>query len=288
MNTDATQRSRNKELNTKTQDTKTQRRKEKLSDTSDTSDKDPTDSSAKELTGGTMHVKPIIAIDGPAGSGKSTAAKNLANAFGLRYLDTGAMYRAVTWKAMQDGITLADEDALAELAGRIDIKLEPDGETTRVVVDGVEITQEIRREDVTREVHHIARSPRVREKVVALQKKLGEGGGVVAEGRDIGTVVFPNAELKIFLVADTETRAARRHKELLERGEKADYSKVLDDIRTRDRRDSEREASPLRQAEDAVVVDTSGNSIEDTLAELAGLVRKRFPQLSVREKAQGG
>jgi len=285
MKTAARRHSRTEELNAKTQ-----RRKERFrTPTCPTSPTCPTrptrptrptknltDSSAKETNGGIMHAKPIIAIDGPAGSGKSTAARNLAKAFGLRYLDTGAMYRAVTWKAMQDGIELSD------------LKLEPDGETTRIFVGSVEITQEIRREAVTREVHHIAGSAKVREKVVALQKKLGESGGVVAEGRDIGTVVFPDAEVKIFLVADAETRAARRHKELLERGEEADYSRVLDDILTRDRRDSERQASPLRKADDAVVVDTTGNSIEETLDVLAGLVRKRFPQLSAQEKVKGG
>ena len=226
-----------------------------------------------------MRKSPIIAIDGPAGSGKSTAAKNLARALGFTFLDTGAMYRAVTWKALHDGLNLGDEQALVDLTQDVSLRLVPHDGATRVFVDDVEVTAQIRTEQVSRQVYHVAASPRCRKLIVQVQREFAADGGVVAEGRDIGTVVFPDAELKIFLMADARERARRRCEQLAQTGERADLDRVLRDIQLRDKRDEEREASPLRQAPDAVVVDTSHNSIEQTLDELVQLARQRFPQL---------
>ena len=227
-----------------------------------------------------MRRAPIIAIDGPAGSGKSTAAKNMAQALGFSYIDTGAMYRAATWQALRDGVDLEDEAALTKLAETIDIRITTDGEKVRVFVGGVEVTDEIRSEQVSRQTYHISGSAECRKHIVALQQRMGADGGVVAEGRDIGTVVFPDAELKFFVVADVEERARRRRTQLLAAGEKADFEDVLREMKLRDKRDSERAASPLKKASDAVVVDTTRNSIEQTLAKMLGLVRKRFPELA--------
>ena len=234
-----------------------------------------------------MRKAPIIAIDGPAGSGKSTAARNVAQALGFTYLDTGAMYRAVTWKAIESGLDLADEQGLVDLTARIDIAMVPDSGGARVFVDGVEVTGRIRSEEVSREAYHVAGSARCRERIVALQRRMAADGGVVAEGRDIGTVVFPDADLKLFLVASPEERARRRVGQLRKAGQRADLQQVLRDIELRDRRDTEREVSPLRQAPDAVLVDTTGNTVEQTLDQLLQIVAERFPNLPVRRAAAG-
>ena len=234
-----------------------------------------------------MHKAPIIAIDGPAGSGKSTAAKNLARALGFTFLDTGAMYRAVTWKALHDGLDLDDDQALVDLTQNVRLRLVPRDGTTRVFVDDVEVTDQIRTEEVSRQVYHVAANPRCRKRIVQLQREFAADGGVVAEGRDIGTVVFPDAELKIFLEADPRERARRRCLQLAQAGERPNLDDVLRDIELRDRRDAEREASPLRKAPDAVVVDTSNNSIERTLEQLVALVRQRFPQLGKTAAGSG-
>ena len=220
-----------------------------------------------------------IAIDGPAGSGKSTAAKNLARALGLRYLDTGAMYRAVTLKALKDGIDLDDEQALLAITQAIRIRLQPQDGLTRVFVDDAEVTSEIREEEVTRQVYHVAGSEACRRVIVEMQRQFAADGGVVAEGRDIGTVVFPDAELKIFLVADTKERARRRHAELTRAGEHVDFDKVLRNIEVRDQRDSDRKVSPLRKAFGAVVVDTTHNSVDQTLAKLIEVAGRHLPEL---------
>ena len=223
-----------------------------------------------------MRKLPIIAIDGPAGSGKSTAARNLARALGFRFLDTGAMYRAVTWKALHEGIDLHDEEGLVKLTGGTRLRLVPMDGLTRVFVDGVEVTDEIRSEVVSREVYHIAGSVRCRGLIVEKQREFAAEGGVVAEGRDIGTVVFPDAELKFFLKADARERARRRVAQLGAGGERADFNDVLRNIEMRDRRDSERAASPLRQAPDAIVVDTTDNSEEETLGVLVEAVKRKM------------
>ena len=168
-----------------------------------------------------MRGAPIIAIDGPAGSGKSTAARNLAAALGFVYIDTGAMYRAATWLALEEGIDLRDEAALVKLTEKIDIRLTTEDGAQRVFVGGVEVTDKIRSERISRQVYHIAGSAECRKGIVAAQREMAACGGVVAEGRDIGTVVFPDAEMKFFLVAGAEERARRRRAQLLEAGEKA-------------------------------------------------------------------
>jgi len=229
-----------------------------------------------------MHSAPIIAIDGPAGSGKSTAAKNLARALGFTYIDTGAMYRAVTWKAIKNGIDLDNEPALVDLTRDISLRLEPENSATRVFVDGTEVTDAIRNEAVSRQVYHVAAEPRCRELIVRKQREMGKNGGVVAEGRDIGTVVFPDAELKIFLSAEPGERARRRCEQLAEAGMHPDYNDVLREIELRDKRDAEREASPLRKAPDAVAVDNTGCTAEETIEKLLDVVRRSLPGLNVR------
>jgi len=235
-----------------------------------------------------MRRAPIIAIDGPAGSGKSTAARNLAQALGFAYIDTGAMYRAATWKALREGADFEDEAALIRLTETIDIGISTQAGAVRVFADGVEITDEIRSEEVSRQTYHISGSAECRKRIVALQQRMGADGGVVAEGRDIGTVVFPDAELKFFVVAEVEERARRRCAQLRAAGEKADFEEVLRQMKLRDKRDSEREASPLMKAPDAVVVDTTHNSIEQTFDRMLGIVRERFSELARSPKRSAG
>jgi CMP/dCMP kinase len=202
----------------------------------------------------------VIAIDGPAGSGKSTVAKALAARLGLDYLDTGAMYRSVAFAAIQRGIEPDDAEAVGKLAAAIEIRV-----AEVVTVDGVDATVEIRGPEVTRAVSTVAANPEVRREMVQRQREWADlhGGGVV-EGRDIGSVVFPDAELKIFLTASDEERASRRSKEVLE----LDYDEVAAAIAKRDYLDSTRAASPLTRAPDAVEIDTSSLSVEEIVEQV--------------------
>lgn len=179
----------------------------------------------------------IIAIDGPAGSGKSTVARMLAERLGFRYLDTGAMYRALTWKAMQENINLTDENALCRLMEQTSIEFQRKDENLLVFVDGVNITEEIRLPSVTNNVHYISDTPGVRHRMVKLQQKLASEGNTVAEGRDMGTVVFPQAEKKFFLDADIAERARRRYGEFKLPEKKFSYDDIIKDMEIRDRRD---------------------------------------------------
>lgn len=212
----------------------------------------------------------IITIDGPAGSGKSTAAKELAKALGVACLDTGATYRAVTLAAMRAGIDLEDEDALADLAGRIDLRLGSDaGGELCVMLDGEDVSREIRTAEVADNSHFVARSPGVREVLVAMQRRIGAelaaaSGGVVAEGRDQGSVVFPDADVKFYIDASCEVRAKRRCAEM----QGAEYGKVLQAIRTRDQRDRSRPVAPLIRPDGAVEIDTTNMSIEEVTTEM--------------------
>ena len=203
----------------------------------------------------------VIAIDGPAGSGKSTVGRRLAEQLGLEYLDTGAMYRGVTFAALRRGIDPADTEVIARLAPQVELTL-TDG---RLLVDGVDATIEIRGPEVTRAVSLVASNPAVRSELVRRQREWAEerGGGVL-EGRDIGTVVFPDARLKVYLTASPEVRAQRRSKEVTD----LDYATVAADIARRDALDQGREASPLTEAADAIVVDTSDRGIDEIVAEL--------------------
>lgn len=203
-----------------------------------------------------MSKKIIIAIDGPAGSGKSTAAKNIAQNLGFTYLDTGAMYRAITFLALRKGIT-EDIAAVIEMARQINLKLKFENGVTRVFVDDEEVTEQIRSADVNAKVSDISKIPEVRTELVKIQKKLGKDGNIVAEGRDVTTVVFPNADLKIFLTATIDVRTKRRLREFKEKNFEITYDEVKENLERRDRIDSGREVSPLRKAEDAIEFDNS-------------------------------
>ncbi|HEY9855029.1 MAG TPA: (d)CMP kinase [Stenomitos sp.] len=214
----------------------------------------------------------VIAIDGPAGAGKSTVARRVARMLGLLFLDTGAMYRALTWRALQAGMDLADEAALARLARESRIELEAAEAGDRVRIDGQDVTEAIRTPEVTRRVSEVARVGAVREHLVGLQQALGKEGGVVAEGRDIGTVVFPRADLKIFLVASPAERARRRARDLEKAGHTVDLAALEAEIERRDAIDSNREHSPLRPAEDAVLLDSdhlTASEVVDAILERA-------------------
>jgi cytidylate kinase len=214
----------------------------------------------------------VVAVDGPAGAGKSTASRGLAGRLGFAYVDTGAMYRAVGVLARQRGIDLEDE---AALAGLIDgLRIDAAGE--RLVVDGRDLSAVVRTGDAGELASRVSTWPVVRERLVALQRRLGRDGNVVMEGRDIGTVVFPDAGLKIFLTASPEERARRRAAELAARGEVADECQLAADIARRDRRDSERAHSPLRPAVDAIVVDTSTLDLATVVVRLEALARERW------------
>jgi len=226
--------------------------------------------------------KLTIAIDGPAGSGKSTVARRVAATLGYLYLDSGAMYRAVALKALERKISLEDDTALMKLAQRTHIELkaptaeqEAAGLKNRVFLDGREVTKEIRTGEVAQAASRLATIAGVREVLVAEQQKAGEGGGVVMEGRDIGTAVFPGAELKIFLEASAETRAERRWMEHQEKGEEFTVEQVLEEVHERDKRDRERKVSPLVRAEDAVLVDNTAMGIEETARLIVMLAREK-------------
>lgn len=215
----------------------------------------------------------VIAIDGPAGAGKSTVARLVARRLGYLYVDTGAMYRAVTLKALRKGLDLNDEEALARVAEEAEIILLPrsDG-AVRIFLDGEEVTEVIRMPEVDRWVSFVSTFPRVREILVAKQRALVKEGGAVIEGRDIQTVVAPDAEVKIFLTASIEERARRRWKELRGRGLSIPFESVLQEIRGRDERDASRPIAPLQKAPDAVVIDTTDLTPEGVAEKILSLV----------------
>ncbi len=217
-----------------------------------------------------------IAIDGTVASGKSTIGGLLAERLGYTYLDTGAMYRAVTWVALEDGIEIADEEAITGLAESVEINITlptvDDGRQYTVYADGQDVTWQIRRAEVNANVSPVSAYPGVRKALTDQQRQIGGQGRIVMVGRDIGTVVLAEANLKIYLDAIVEERARRRYREILERGEEADYEEVLAAMRRRDKIDSEREAAPLRPAGDAIIIDTTELSIAEVLARVEELV----------------
>lgn len=215
----------------------------------------------------------IIAIDGPAGSGKSTVAKEVAKRLGLKYIDTGAMYRALTLKAMRTGVNLEDEDALCELFHRTRIELVQEEGCLRTLLDGEDVSQAIRDPEVTRRVFYAARSPKVRALMVAAQQRMGEQGGVVAEGRDATTVIFPNAHKKIYMDARVEVRARRRLADLAGVSPRPTLEEVEAEIRERDQKDFSRSVGPLRRAPDALYLDTSDLSIDEVVERVLAFVR---------------
>ncbi|MBI3287580.1 MAG: (d)CMP kinase [Chloroflexi bacterium] len=237
------------------------------------------------------HSRPsTIAIDGPAASGKTTLGGLLAERLGYLFFDTGVLYRAITWAAQGRGLNSSDEAALAALAAELKIDLEvpavSDGRLYTVRVDGRDVTWEIRRAEVDREVSIVSAYPQVRRALLERQRAIAAGGRVVMAGRDIGTVVLPEAGLKIYLDASPEERARRRYLELRARGESADYQEILARMRQRDELDREREAAPLRPAPDAIVLFTDGLSIEETFAKVWALVenwRQRRGKIEVEE-----
>lgn len=217
-----------------------------------------------------------IAIDGPAAAGKSTIAKIVAESLGYAYIDTGAMYRALTWKAQQQQIDVTDEALLADLLRSITIELKPSPKGQLVYVDGEEVTDVIRTSEVTNAVSQVATHESVRERMVELQRTIGETGAVVMDGRDIGTAVLPFAQLKIFMTASVEERAERRYAENKSRGIETPLDELKKEIRKRDQLDTEREHSPLVQAEDALLIDTTGRTIEEVAREIEQLAKERI------------
>lgn len=212
-----------------------------------------------------------IAVDGPAGAGKSTVAKEVARRLGILYLDTGAMYRAIAYKAMREGLPIEDEAAVSALAKNIRIEF---AANERVLCDGLDVTEEIRTPEVSNRVSVIAAYPTVRQRMVELQRAEALRGGVVMDGRDIGTHVLPAADLKIFLTADPLERARRRWLELRRSGKELSLQEVADDLAERDRRDMARQAAPLEAAKDAVLLDTTGLSVEAIIERIIGMVRE--------------
>ncbi len=210
----------------------------------------------------------VIAIDGPSGVGKGTVARAIADAFGYRHVDTGAMYRALAWRAIDLGIDLENEPAVSTLATRADIVVA----NGQVAVDGVDVTSAIRTPQIDRAVTSVARMPSVRELFVVRQRALGRDGGIVMEGRDIGTVVFPDADVKIYLDASPEERARRRAADPAHGGRGEALATVASAMADRDRIDSTRAASPLMIAPDAVVVDTSGLAVPDVVAKVMAII----------------
>ena len=220
--------------------------------------------------------QPVIAIDGPAGAGKSTAALRLANALGFVLVDTGALYRAVALAARERDVAWSDGAALGAMAESLNLRFEPvEGGRPRLWVEGADRSEDIRLPEISQGASIVSKHPQVRDALLGLQRRLGQAGGVVLEGRDIGTVVFPNAELKVFLTASVEARAERRVAELRRRGNEADYAAVLEEIRERDERDSTREVAPLRAAEDAVLVDSSDLTLDEVVTHLVALARNQ-------------
>jgi CMP/dCMP kinase len=233
-----------------------------------------------------MRTRLTIAIDGPAGSGKSTVARRVAAMLGYVYLESGAMYRAVALKALRQKLSLDGEAALEELVRETHIELksptaeqEAAGLKNRVFLDGAEVTYEIRTGEVAQAASRLATIAGVRKVLVSEQQRAGKGGGVVMEGRDIGTVVFPDAELKIFLDASAETRAERRWKEHQEKGETMTIAAVLEEVRQRDRRDRERKVSPLVRAVDAVLIDNTAMGVDETARLIVFLAQEREKEM---------
>ena len=222
--------------------------------------------------------KLIIAIDGPVGSGKSSVAQRVATLLGYTHLDTGAMYRAIALKAMRGGVALDNQAAVEAIAADTRIDFAFTGGSLRILLDGADVTDEIRNPEMSQQASVVAVAPGVRRVLVAEQRRIGAAGGVVIEGRDVGTVVFPGAGLKIFLDAAVEIRARRRWLEYTKKGQTVGFDRLLGEVRERDRRDRERTLSPLRRAEDAVYLDSTAMEAEEVARLIALLARERHSE----------
>lgn len=220
---------------------------------------------------------PVVTVDGPSGSGKGTLCQHLAQTLGWSLLDSGALYRLVGLAGVKHGIPLDEEAQLSDLARDLDVRFEPGvpGEPAAVILEGEDVSDAVRSESSGELASQVALLPGVREALLSRQRAFARAPGLVADGRDMGTVVFVDAPLKIFLIASAEERAERRYKQLINKGESVSLAALLEDIRARDKRDSEREVAPLKPAEDAVVVDSSGLGIDDVFERVLALVRAR-------------
>jgi cytidylate kinase len=231
-------------------------------------------STTAEVTKEVPRERPVIAIDGPAGAGKSTLAAHLARRFGFLNLETGAMYRALALKAIERDMDFDDEAALMELAQFTRLTLEPQMEGNRVLLDGLDVSRRVRDADVTEAASKVSVHPALRAWMVQQQRRMGERGGVVMEGRDIGTAVFPDAEVKIFLDAAPEVRGSRRYQQRAPEQAKVTEEAVLREMRERDERDRNRAESPLRPADDAVVLDSTVMTLDEVLSAAEAIVRE--------------
>jgi cytidylate kinase len=218
----------------------------------------------------------IITIDGPAGSGKSTVSKALAKKLSFIYLDTGALYRAVAYKVLDEGIFPNDEKELLDLCSRLKINLKNIDDNLNVFLDDENVTDKLRTEEVGLLASRVSAIPAVRNMLLSIQREAGKDGGIVAEGRDMGTVVFPDADCKFFLDADIEERARRRYKELLMRGKTADYKETERDLNVRDLQDKERQIAPLMASEDAVIIDSTNMSVTEVVENIMSFINKHM------------
>ena len=217
----------------------------------------------------------IVAVDGPAGSGKGTITKKIAEDMGFLNLDTGATYRCVALETYRNNLDIVkDEQKIIEIANKIDIEIDSSGKKDIILLNGEDVTSKIRTKEVTSIVSQVSSIIPVREKMVEVQRKLAKGKNVIVEGRDIGTVVFPNADLKIYLDASVEVRANRRFKEEKEKGTNITYEEVLESIKQRDYNDMHKKFGALKKAEDAILIDTSNLSIDEVVEKVKGLIRK--------------
>jgi len=223
------------------------------------------------VTGIPSHL--IIAIDGPVAAGKSTVARLLAQRLGYCHIDSGAMYRALAWKACATGVDLTDEKALLALLERTAISLEPSGEGIRVLVDGEDVTERLRSPDIDAASSLASTHPLVRKQMVELQRAMGAGGGVIMDGRDIGTVVFPQASVKFYLAAALQERGRRRFRQT--HGDSGTLEATIEEVKARDRRDMERTASPLKPAPDAIWIDTTSLSREEVVERMLDVIRRK-------------
>ena len=228
-----------------------------------------------------------IAMDGPSGAGKSTVAKALAKRLGYIYIDTGAMYRSVALRVKEKSISPEDELAVSQLALSIHLTLIPEGEQTRVFCNGQDVTEAIRTPEISRLASHISKQKAVREALVRMQREMGKEGGVILEGRDIGTVVFPDAEVKFYLDAESDERVRRRYEEMVDKGIKVDLKETREELVQRDHRDMHRVHSPLKKAKDAIYIDSTHRPVEEIVEGMTHVVKSRdFPSNEVAGESE--